>query len=115
MQLLKGIVAGLAVMIVLAVGFLGYGLYQKSHDPAWRLFSSPSPEAAPATGNKNFGTLNLGLPEGCAIARVRPDGNRAYLTIARSSGGTGGPSIACNRIIVIDVVTGRVLGTIQPR
>jgi len=104
MQMLKGTVVGLGVLIVLAGGLLAYGLYQKSQDPGWRLFSSapaPSPSAS-----KPFGVINLDLPEGCVIARVRPDGERAYLTI--------GPSGACNRIVVVNIATGRVLGTIQP-
>jgi len=108
MQLLKGTVIGLGVLIMLAGGLLAYGLYQKSQDPGWRLFSSaPAPAPAPGpSAAKPFGALNLNLPEGCVIARVRPDANLAYLTI--------GPSGACNRIVVVDITTGRVLGTIQP-
>ncbi len=106
MQLLKGAVVGLGVLIMLAGGLLAYGLYQKSQDPGWRLFSSaPTPAPAPSAA-KPFGALNLNLPEGCVIARVRPDANLAYLTI--------GPSGACNRIVVVNIATGRVLGTIQP-
>ncbi|MDA0306991.1 MAG: hypothetical protein O3B76_12040 [Proteobacteria bacterium] len=106
MQLLKGTVIGLGVLIMLAGGLLAYGLYQKSQDPGWRLFSSvPAPAPGPSA-SKPFGAVNLNLPEGCVIARVLPDGERAYLTI--------GPSGACNRIVVVDITTGRVLGTIQP-
>jgi len=106
MQLLKGTVIGLGVLIVLAGGLLAYGLYQKSQDPGWRLFSS-APAADPAPSSTTpFGILSLDLPEGCLITRVRPDANRAYLTI--------GPNSACNRIVVVDITTGRIVGTIHP-
>ena len=101
MHLLKSVVIGLGVLIFLGLGLLGYGFVQKANNPDWRLIS-PSAGAA-----KPFGDLNLNLPTGCVIARVRPDGNRAYLTI--------GPSGDCNRIIVVDTVQGRVLGTIKAR
>ena len=39
--------------------------------------------------------------------RVNPDGDRIYLTI--------GPPGPCNRIVVINVADGRVLGTVQPQ
>ncbi|MBT3307503.1 MAG: hypothetical protein HN377_13615, partial [Alphaproteobacteria bacterium] len=55
---------------------------------------------------KTFGTISLNLAEGCAITDVRPDGVRAYLTI--------GGGATCSRIIVIDTVRGRILGTIKP-
>lgn len=103
MHLMKSIVIGLAVLIFLGLGLLGYGFVQKANNPDWRLFS-PSSSAAPATG-KAFGDLNLDLPAGCVIARVRPDGNRAYLTI--------GPGGDCNRVIVVDTIRGRVLGTFK--
>lgn len=104
MQLLKSVVIGLGVLIFLGLGLLAYGFIQKANNPDWRMLSSaPAPDASPA---KPFETLKLGLPEGCVIARVRPDGARAYLTI--------GPSGACNRIVVIDIATGRILGTIMP-
>ena len=103
MHLLKGVVIGLGVLIFLGLGLLGYGFIQKANNPDWRLFSSSSSPGA----TKLFGDINLDLPQGCVIARVRPDGNRAYLTI--------GPSGDCNRIIVIDTVQGRVLGTIKAR
>ncbi|NQU59900.1 MAG: hypothetical protein HQ512_02115 [Rhodospirillales bacterium] len=110
MQLLKGIVIGLGVLIILGLGLLSYGFVQKTNNPDWRLFSAaPAPVAgAPAlvTPLKTFGTMKLNLPEGCTITGVRPDGARAYLMI-------GGGS-ACNRVIVVDTGQDRVLGTITP-
>ena len=99
MHLLKGIVIGLGVLIFLGLGLLGYGFVQKANNPDWRLITPSAPTAKP------FGDLNLNLPTGCVIARVRPDSNRVYLTT--------GPSDDCNRIIVVDTFQGRVLGTIK--
>lgn len=115
MQLLKSVVIGLGILILLGMALLTYGLYQKTSDPGWRLFSRPAPAAyqAPAGATpaapdaKAFGTLGLHLPDGCLITQVRPDGGRVYLTI--------GPPGPCNRIVIVDAVRGRVLGTIQPR
>ncbi len=108
MPLLKSVVIGLGVLIFLGLGLLAYGFIQKANNPDWRLLSS-----APATGAawKPFGTLKLGLPEGCVITDVRPEGGLVYLSIGPESG-------SCNRIIVVDTSRsrgqGRVLGTIMP-
>ncbi len=106
MQLLKGIVIGLGVLIFLGVGLLGYGFVQKSKNPGWQLFSS-SPAPVGETSLKAFATFDLNLPEGCEITGVRPDGAKAYLSI--------GGLKSCNRVIVVDTKRGRVLGTIKAR
>ena len=121
MPWLKSLVIGLGVLILLGLALLTYGFLQKARDPGWRLFSSPRP-AAPATSGgtaaKAFGNLNLRLPEGCVIAAIRPDGDRVYLTIGpgeRLGGRPGeGSKAPCNRVIVVDIVQGRVLGTVRP-
>ena len=106
MQLLKGIVIGLGVLIVLGVGLLGYGFVQKSKNPDWQLISS-SPAPASETSPKAFATFDLNLPEGCEITGVRPDGAKAYLSI--------GGAHSCNRVIIVDTKQGRVLGAIKAR
>ena len=112
MQMLKGTVIGLGILILLAAGLLAYGFYQKSQNPEGRLFSSePQARTMPAP-LKPFGDIKLDLPEGCVIKRVRPDGDRAYMTIIGSPPSPAGG--ACNRIVVIDVVQGKILGTIKP-
>ncbi len=113
MQLLKSVVIGLGVLIFLGLGLLAYGFIQKSSNPDWRLLSSaPATDADETPGAKPFGTLKLGLPEGCVITGVRPDGARTYLSIGSGGGNvTGDP---CNRVIIVDPVRGRVLGTILP-
>lgn len=106
MPLLKSVVIGLAVLIFLGFGLLAYGFIQKTGNPDWRLFSStPAPENTAAA--KPFGTLKLGLPEGCVITDVRPGDGLVYLSIGPESG-------SCNRVIIVDTVQGRVLGTIMP-
>ena len=110
MQLLKGIVIALGILIFLGLGTLFYGFVQKSRNPDWRLFSNPPVAKIPAgdeTPLKTFGTFSLNLPEGCEITGVRPDGAKAYLSI-------GGVK-SCNRVIVVDTKRGRMLGTIKAR
>lgn len=109
MQALKFIVIGMGILIVLAVGLIGYGLYKKSVDPGWKLFG-PQPDApttsAPAAAPNAFGDIDLGLEGGCHVIGVQPDGRRAYLLI--------GPIGRCDGVIVVDTGDGRVLGRFNP-
>lgn len=120
MQALKGLVVGLGLLIVLGVVGLGYGFYVKFHNKDAALFKetaggAPSVTAPiagdatnaaslPATG---FGEARLDLPEGCTVAEMRPSGHRLYLRT--------GPTGLCERIVIIDVATGGVLGTLVVR
>jgi hypothetical protein len=94
MASLKALVIGLAVLIVIAMGMLAYGLATG----AGKAGRGPA-DARP------FGQLNLNLPQGCAIVGTVPDGRRLYLTV----GPAGTP---CRRIVVVDVETGTILGSI---
>jgi len=117
MRWLKSLVIVLAALIVVALGLLGYGFVKRTSDPEWRLFAQPpaaKPKpAAPAAPKpaaakpeaKPWGEINLGLAAGCRVSSMRPEGDRLYLTI--------GPDGACARIVIIDTVAGRVLGTIR--
>ncbi|MCK5777965.1 MAG: hypothetical protein KAH11_04190 [Rhodospirillales bacterium] len=105
MQALKFIVIGMGILIVLAVGLIGYGLYKKSVEPGWKLFG-PRADAPAAAAPTAFGDLNLNLADGCFIESVRPDGPRVYLLL--------GPAGSCDGVIVIDTGDGRVLGRINP-
>ncbi len=105
---LRALVIFLAVLIVLALGLIGYGFYHKSNDPEWKLFGdaeNPAPDATPAA--KPFADIDLGLAPGCMILRVDSGDALTYLTI--------GPDERCNRVIVVDVRRGRVVGTIKAR
>jgi len=121
MQALKGLVVGLGLLIVIGVLGLGYGFYVKFYKKDATLFSgaagtpaavSPpiagAPPASAAKGEPSpaatFGETRLSLPEGCNVTEMRPDGRRLYLRT--------GPAGLCERIILVDVATGDVLGTI---
>ena len=122
MRVLKGLVIGMALLIAVGMALFAYGLYQKIADPEFTFFPgetgdgaaapapAPAPAAAPAAPAPRlaapgaFGTIAVPLPEGCVLARVIPEGGRLYLRI--------GPAGRCERVVVVDVATGSVLGTI---
>ncbi|NQV99191.1 MAG: hypothetical protein HQ483_05810 [Rhodospirillales bacterium] len=118
MRWLKSLVIVLGLLIVLGVVLLGFGFYKKTSDPGWALFGGKTPPAAEnqpqAAGDRfrgtpfdPFGTLSLDLPAGCIIARVIPQRRYVYLEI--------GPTPACNRVIVVDLRKGVMLGTLKPQ
>ncbi len=125
MQALKGLVAGLAVLIVIAMTTIAYGLYRKSDDPDFKFFSlgeneptqtvaQPSPLPVPATALAKtpgaaptaFGEVMLSQPHGCSIAAVSGDGVRIFMKI-----GPAGPK--CERVLVVDASNGSLLGTLK--
>lgn len=107
MQFLKSLVIGLGVLIFAGLGLLAYGFYHQARDPGWRMFPASGEHGRPAAPSAPFGTVGLDLPAGCTIDDVSPDGERAYLTVGPADG-------PCARVIVFDVVAGRVLGVIKP-
>ena len=106
MHFLKSLVIGLGVLIFAGLGLLTYGFYHQARDPGWRMFGAAAPGERPAGPSAPFGTVGLELPAGCTIDDVSPDGERAYLTIGPADG-------PCARVVVFDVVAGRVLGVIK--
>ena len=125
MQALKGLVAGLAILIVTAMAVIAYGLYRKSDDPGFKFFSlsdeqpaltstqppivpslSSGTPAPPAITPKAFGEVMLSMPKGCVISAVSGDGIRIFLTI-----GPTGPD--CERVLVVDSANGSLLGTLK--
>ena len=111
MHMLKGLVIGLGILIVVAMAAIAYGLYHKSTDPDFALFSPPAADEPGRRWRKNppkpFGELAVPLPEGCRIATIRPTrGRRLFLLI--------GPEGPCERVVVVDIAKGAVLGTITP-
>ncbi len=125
MRVLKGLVIGMGLLIAVGMGVFAYGLYQKISDPEFTFFAepedrapagvpaaaaipaaTPTPTATPAAvaPRAAFGTIAVPLPAGCRLARVIPEGDRLYLRI--------GPAGRCERVVVVDVATGSVLGTI---
>lgn len=118
MRWLKSLVIVLGLLIIGGVVLLGFGFYKKTTDPNWKLFGGESmpvaQEPAPLPQKprlldplKPFGTLSLNLPVGCIISKVTPHLVYAYLEI--------GPTNVCNQVIVVDLKSGVVLGSLKPR
>lgn len=109
MRALKALVIGMAVLIVLVMGLMAYGLTKKASDPDFTFFDfagEAAPAAAESAPSAPFGDILLPLPPGCRIEDMRPDGGRLFLRV-------GPPEGACPRIVVIDLSTGKVLGNVK--
>ena len=119
MKLLKSLVIFLTILIALAVCLLGYGFFKRAKDPNWRLFNAleyskpQNQDRQEATRSfleksqlKSWGHINLKLPSYCRLSDFRSDGSRLYLLTE--------PAGECQKIIVIETDTGRILGTITP-
>lgn len=138
MQALKGLVYGMGVLIVIAFILLGFGFYMRITNPDFRLFkardatvatspgphdaatgaalpaatppppATPSPSDAtplPAADAQGFGDIVVQLPAGCTPIEMHPDGPLLYLRT--------GPAGTCARIWLIEVRTGRMLGSLR--
>jgi hypothetical protein len=125
MVALKALVAAMGILIVLGIGVLGYGMYQKAQNPDFTFFEPDpvaplTPAAMPSAVSpvpglpasvvareplRPFGDIALPLPKGCDIVEMTPHRRFLYLRI--------GPGRACARVIVVDLRGGRVLGTLS--
>lgn len=103
MRILTALVVGLGILIVAAAGLLAYGIFTRAR--------APGPEAAFPIGT--FGALALDLPEGCAIKSITATGDNLMIH-AQSAGSPNTPS-SCDRIVVVDLAKGRVLGRVDAR
>ena len=119
MGLLKALVFFLATLILLAIGLLGYGIIKQSENPNWRLFSAPKDIGSLKLENSDtrlrkgksstilpWGESNLNLSSNCYISDTQAYGLWLYLTIH--------PIGQCHRVVIIDLNTGQVLGSIIP-
>ncbi len=113
MRMLKSLVVGMGILIVIGMAALAYAVYFRSTNPDFVLFKSaakPAPDKGkgkmPNELPKPFGDISIELPRGCHIAEMLPDGagQRLLLRI--------GPPGQCERVIVVDVRNGTVLGTV---
>ena len=103
MRALKTLVIVLGVLIVVSMGLLGWGFYNRlAHRPVPP--DGPSAPAGKGHGSSDFGDVRVELPAGCTVVELRPHADRLYLRT--------GPTGLCERIIVVDAGTGRILGTI---
>lgn len=107
MQRLKFLVISMGALIVIGLGLLVYGVYHQAVDP------DSTQQAEPLkTRHKSwkapepFGDIDVTLPEGCHIEKMLPDRGRLFLQV-----GPGG--VACERVVVVDVRKGAVLGTLN--
>ena len=109
MQALKGLVVGLGILIVIGFVLLVYGFYTEFSNPDLKGLTDGSGEASVEAGERafpevqGFGETRIGLPDGCTVVEMRPDGDRLYLRT--------GPTGLCERVLVVDPTTGEVLGT----
>ena len=104
MAALKALVIAMALLIVAGMALMAWGLYEKAADPGFKPFAGDGEAAAPQASVRPFGRLDLDVPSECSIVDSRPEGDRLYVRI--------GPPGPCARIVVIDIVVGRVLGTV---
>lgn len=65
----------------------------------------PAATPLPAAGAQGFGDVVVQLPAGCAPIEMHPDGPLLYLRT--------GPAGTCARIWLIEVRTGRLLGSLR--
>lgn len=98
MQALKGVVIGLGVLIVISFGLLIYGFYMKITDPGFSVVKSDGDDATEPS--------RIFIPSGCAVVEMAPDGERMYLRL-------GGESGACSAILIVDMATGREVGSFK--
>ena len=108
MRGLKTLVIVLGALIFVSMGLLGWGFYSRLRQPpAAGAENTPVKTAATPAGWADAGEVRVPLPEGCTITEMRPEGNRLFLRT--------GPAGLCERIVVIDMTSGRTLGTLVVR
>ena len=103
MRALKTLVIVLGVLIVVSMGLLGWGFYSRL---TYRAVPADGETVSSGKGRAaaEFGDVRVELPAGCTVVELRPHADRLYLRT--------GPTGLCERIIVVDAGTGRILGTI---
>jgi hypothetical protein len=102
MQGLKILVVVMGILIVISIGLLGWGIYNRI---AQRSAAGDEKEpAATLRLSGDLGEVRVELPAGCTVVEMRPHADRLYLRT--------GPTGLCERIVVVDVGSGRVLGTL---
>lgn len=107
MQLLKALVIGMGVLIVLGMGLLAYGLLTKTRGPVGEGDAQSQIDSSDARG---FGELALAGNAGCAIRNTEAEGRRLIITLASGSDDNSG--LTCEKVIIIDMSAGSVIGSI---
>ena len=109
MQALKALVIFMGVVIVIGVAVVGVTIYNRMNrlgETAPADSQAAAPPAAPADQTlPAFGDMSVKLPEGCRVVEMVPAGDRLLLRL--------GSLPRCNRILVVDLATGGLLGSID--
>jgi hypothetical protein len=103
MRALKTLVIVLGVLIVVSMGLLGWGFYSRLGQRALPA-DGETVSSGKGRASAEFGDVRVELPAGCTVVELRPHADRLYLRT--------GPTGLCERIVVVDAGSGRVLGTI---
>ena len=111
MQVLKVVVIVLGALIALGVGVIVYTLIDRGGDqltqpeqPAPAVgAAAPAVSAARVPANE-FGATALGLPQGSLVQQMVVSGDRLIVTVRIPAEG--------EKIVVIDLASGRTLGSI---
>jgi hypothetical protein len=108
MQYLKALVIGMGILIVLGMALLVYGFASKSQNKSQNPANAVS---MPGTAMSEFGDIMLNLPEQCQTKNIIA--NNHQLIIELGSKITSGNSSDCNKILILDLSTGKTLGSIN--
>lgn len=95
MRVLNALVIFLGVMIVAAAGLVVYGIVNKVGDLA----------IADGGASRSFGERNIELPPSAVVESFVVEEDRLIIHLTLAEGGT--------RLLVLDLETGRQLGTIM--
>ncbi len=111
MQALKALVIIMGVLIVAGTTIVVVTIYNRmtsrgeSAPPAGAATVAPTPTPAAAGPLPRFGDASVPLPDGCRVVEMTPAGERLLLRL--------GSIARCNRILVVDLGTGALLGSIE--
>jgi len=99
MKALKALVIFMGMLLVVGLGVLGWGMSTTAGRPHPPRAVAPAPAGEPAA---TFGDVEVGLPAGARVTQMEVAGERLVVRIV--AGGR-------ERVVVLDPVAGRVVGT----
>ncbi len=99
MAMLKGLVIGLGLLIVLALGVIAVTVANRTSGP--KTTEAPVATAAPGA----FGKVHVELPPGARVVETHIEGGRLVLRIVRPDGSEA--------VLAYDLAGGRPAGTVE--
>lgn len=107
MQALKILVIVMGVLIVIGTTIVVVTIFNRMNRLGEGAPAVTTDAGAPAeTGPlASFGDVSVPLPDGCRVVEMTPAGERLLLRL--------GSIARCNRILVVDLGTGQLLGSIE--